>query len=88
MDTKMAAMAMEKNRIRNRLQITAPMELDAVNGVDPVTEATENGLIVEATLEEVEAALQAAAATPGTDDDKAAMQLRHRGSYRFYSDAQ
>jgi hypothetical protein len=36
-------------------------------------------------LEEVENALAKAAATPDTDDDKQALILRHRGSYRFFS---
>jgi hypothetical protein len=61
------------------------MEQQLENGLDPVEEARENGFIIEATLEQVEAALAAAATTPDLEDDKRALDLKHRGSYRFYS---
>ena len=81
----LAAMEKEQKRIVDRLQISAPMELELENGVDPVLEAYRSGYIVDATLEEVEAAMKAAAATPELEDDKAALRLRHRGSYRFFA---
>lgn len=71
--------------VQRRVNMAAPMELELENGVDPVAEAEKNGFIIEATLEQVEAALAAAAATPDTEDDKRALELRHRGSYRFFS---
>lgn len=79
------AMEREQKRIVARLQISAPMEIELENGIDPVAEAYRSGYIVDATLEEVEAALKAAAATPELEDDKAALRLRHRGSYRFFA---
>jgi len=57
---------------------------DPSTGVDIIKELSDSGVIVPATLEEVEAALAAAALTPETDDDKAALILKHRGSYRFF----
>lgn len=71
--------------VLKRVGVAAPMELDLDNGVDPIEEAVKNGFIVEATLAQVEAALAAAAATPDLEDDKRALELRHRGSYRFFS---
>jgi hypothetical protein len=78
-------METEQERISERLQISAPMEVELVNGVDPVMEAYENGFIIEATLEQVEAALAAAAKTPDLEDDLKALELKHRGSYRFFA---
>lgn len=79
-------MVSKQQDIIKRLGMSAPMELPEPGEVDFVAEAQANGWIVEATLEEVEAALKAAAATPSPDDDAAAMRLVHRGSYRFYLD--
>lgn len=70
--------------IIQRLCISAPMELELENGVDPVAEARGNGLILDVSLEQVEAALAAAAKTPELEDDQRAMNLKHWGSYRFY----
>jgi hypothetical protein len=78
-------MEKEQVRIAQRLQMSAPMEIELVNGKDPILEAYEDGFIIEATLEQVEAALAAAATTPDPEDDLAAQELRHRGSYRFFS---
>lgn len=78
-------MKAEQKLISERLHITAPMEIEFVNGIDPVMEAYENGFIIEATLEQVEAALDAAANTPDEEDDLEALELKHRGSYRFFS---
>lgn len=77
-------MEAEQRRIAERLGMSAPMEIELVNGIDPVVEALENGFIIEATLEEVEAALAKAAATPQKEDDIEAYRLVHRGSYRFF----
>lgn len=70
--------------VQERVEMSAPMELEIEAGVDPVIEAVELGLIVDVSLEEVEAALAAAAATPEIEDDQRAMLLKHRGSYRFF----
>jgi hypothetical protein len=59
------------------LEVTEPGD----TGID---DAYNEGIIVDATLEEVEAALAAAAATPGFEDDIAAKRLAHRGSYRYF----
>ena len=82
-----AEVAMEEDiqDVQERVHMAAPMEQRLENGVDPVEEARANGFIIEATLEQVEAALAAAAATPDLEDDKRALDLKHRGSYRFYS---
>lgn len=84
-ETTMRIMVGEQKRIQERLQISAPMEIELENGVDPVLEARENGFIIEATLEEVEAALAAAAKTTDPQDDLTAQELKHRGSYRFFT---
>lgn len=81
---RIARMEEEQKRIADRLGMSAPMEIELVNGIDPVTEALNDGFIVEATLEEVEAALAKAAATPETTDDVEAYRLAHRGSYRYF----
>ena len=73
--------------VGDRVQMSAPMAIEIDAGVDPVLEAVSLGLIVEATLEQVEAALAAAAATPDPEDDLRALELKHRGSYRFFCDA-
>lgn len=71
--------------VQERVHMAAPMEQQPENGVDPVEEARENGFIIEATLEQLEAAPAAAAAPSDPEDDKLALDLKHRGSYRFYS---
>jgi len=75
-------------KVRSRLGIPAPMDAsettDPITGYDPMLELHQSGLIVPATLEEVEAALEAAAATPDPEDDRAALRIKHRGSYRFF----
>ncbi|MFK7849666.1 MAG: hypothetical protein AB8D78_01710 [Akkermansiaceae bacterium] len=58
---------------------------DSSTDAASLRELEESGFIIPATLEEVEAALKAAALTPETEDDKAALILKHRGSYRFSS---
>ncbi len=77
-------MEAERKRIAERVGMSAPMEVELVNGKDPIREAVENGFIVEATLEEVEAALAAALRTSDLEDDIAAQRLKHQGSYRYF----
>jgi hypothetical protein len=72
-------------RIGRRLGMSAPMEIEKFDGRDPVDDLVASGFIIEATLEEVESALAAAAATPDLEDDKRALDLKQRGSYRFYA---
>jgi hypothetical protein len=84
-DRAEVAMKEDIQDVQERVHMAAPMEQQLENGLDPVEEARENGFIIEATLEQVEAALAAAATTPDLEDDKRALDLKHRGSYRFYS---
>ncbi len=72
--------------VQDRVQMSAPMAIETEAGIDPVVEAVNLGLIVDATLEQVEAALAAAAATSDPEDDLRALELKHRGSYRFFCD--
>ena len=83
-EARIARMEEEQKRIADRLGMSAPMEIELIDGVDPVMEAMQKGLIIEATLEEVEAALAKAAATPDTADDIEAHRLKHGGSYRYF----
>lgn len=78
-------MEKEQARIAARLGMSAPMEIETVNGRDPVAELIQSGFVIEATLEQVESALAAAAATPDPEDDQYALELKHRGSYRFFA---
>ena len=78
-------MDQEGMEITRRVGIAAALNLPEEGGEDPLIEAVKNGFIVEITLAEVEDALAKAAATPDSDDDKQALILRHRGSYRFFS---
>ena len=77
-----------KMKILSRVGMSAPLDAtettDPITGVDSIQELYDSGFIIPATLEEVEAALKAAAMTPETEDDTAALILRHRGSYRFF----
>lgn len=82
---EVARMDHEKLKISSRLGMSAPMEIDVEGGPDPVMALYDAGVIVEVTLEEVEQALAAAVSTPGVEDDKMALDLKHRGSYRFFA---
>jgi hypothetical protein len=71
--------------IRDRLGMPAMLEESG----DPAQEAEiaelhSSGWIVEATVDEVAAALDAAKATPTPDDDVAARILAHRASCRYF----
>lgn len=81
-------MKQQENRIIRRLGISAPIDvsetMDPATEIDTIRELYDSGFIVPATLEQVEAALQAAALTPEPEDDQAALILKHRGSYRFF----
>lgn len=81
-----ALMDSKKAEILKRVGMSAPMEQPEAGEEDFVAEAQKNGLIIEVSLEEVEAALKAAAATPSHEDDIVAMRLMQWGSYRFYLD--
>lgn len=77
-------MERRQKEITSRVGMSAPMEAPEEGELDVVAMAYEQGWIIEATLEEVEGALKAAAATPSTEDDVEAMTLAHRGSYRYF----
>ena len=83
---RVALMDRKQAEISKRVGMSSCLEISDAGGEDFVATALEKGLIVEATLEEVEAALKAAAATPQREDDLAAMNLAHWGSYRFFVD--
>lgn len=73
------------NDVRDRLHMPAMLEISD----DPAEEAEiaelyRSGWITEATVEEVEAALKAAAATTTLEDDVAARILAHRASCRYF----
>ena len=78
-----AQMDEAKIEVFERVGISAPMDLEMIHGVDSVEEARKLGLIVDVTLEEVEAALADAATTPEVEDDIEALRLKHFGSYPF-----
>jgi hypothetical protein len=81
-------MEARKMEILSRVGMSAPLDAtettDPITGVDSVQELYDSGFIIPATLEDVEAALHAAAQTPEAEDDTAALILMHRGSYRFF----
>ena len=79
-------MVAKQASIIQRVRMSAPLEFPVAGEEDFVKQAEADGWIIEATLLEVEAALKAAAATPGVEDDIAAKILAHRGSYRYYLD--
>lgn len=83
---RVAAMDRKQGEISRRVGMSSCLEISNAGGEDFVAMAQEKGLIVEVTLDEVEAALKAAAATPQREDDLAAMNLAHWGSYRFFLD--
>ncbi len=87
-DAALARMESKKESIIQRLGMSAPMELPEAGEEDFITKAQEEGWMIEVTLEEVEAALKAAATTASIEDDIVAKRLAHRGSYRFYLDEQ
>lgn len=69
--------------VSSRVGMPVLMELSSALEDDFVEKGIASGRIIDVTLEEVEAALQAAAQTEGVEDDIAAQLLKHRGSYRF-----
>ena len=84
---KIDRMVSKQAEIIKRLGLSAPMEAPEAGEGDFVAEAVAQGIIVEVTLEEVVAAMDAAAATPSNKDDLAAMRLAHFGSYRYFVEA-
>lgn len=85
-ETPSQRMEARQQEIFERIGLPAPMELPEPGEPDFAAEAIESGWIMEVTLEEVEAALEAAKATPSREDDVVAMRMAHRGSYRFFLD--
>ena len=81
-----AKMDQDEREVEQRVRMSAPMELELENGVDPIAAAVKEGFIIEVSLENVEAAVAAAVLTPDPEDDQRALELMHRGSYRFFVD--
>ncbi|MES2995810.1 MAG: hypothetical protein V4733_03275 [Verrucomicrobiota bacterium] len=84
-DPGMVAIRAAEDDIRRRIGM--PVQL--VAGVDPgmdaeIEEMRRTGWLVDVTVEEIEAVLQAAAATSEIEDDQAATELAHRASCRFF----
>lgn len=73
------------SEVRTRLHRPAMLEVSEDPGDEAeIMELYNSGWIIQATVDEVEAALQAAAATPDTEDDRAALVLAHRASCRYF----
>jgi hypothetical protein len=71
--------------IRKRLHLPAMLEDHGNEGEEmEIAELYHSGWIIKASIKEVEAALQAAAATPNLDDDIEARILAHRASCRYF----
>jgi hypothetical protein len=81
-----AEMELKQDQIGERIEMSAPMDLEQTNGIDPLAEAIDKGMIVEITLAEAEAELAAAAATADPQDDAEASERAHFGSFRFFPD--
>ncbi|GAA5121172.1 hypothetical protein JIN84_00345 [Luteolibacter yonseiensis] len=73
------------SEIRTRLHRPAMLEVSD-NPADEaeIAELYHSGWIIDATVDEVEAALQAAEATPEPEDNVAALILAHRASCRYF----
>ena len=82
---RIARMDREKKRISERLGVSSPMEREFVNGKDILADVIASGYLIETTLDEVEAALKQASQTADLEDDKAALELMHRGTFRFFA---
>lgn len=74
------------SEIRTRLNMSSALEIlpEEENEENIPAKLLEEGWIVEASVEQVEAALKAAVATPETTDDIPAARLAHRASCRFF----
>ena len=73
------------SEMRRRLHMPVMLEVsDDPSEEAEIMELYRSGWIVEATVDEVEAAIDAAAATPEIEDDIAARILAHRASCRFF----
>ena len=84
-EARVSRMEARINLIASRLGMAAPMEKGFPYEERMIARNLADGTIVEVTLEEVEAAVAAAATTPDTQDDIAAERLKHCGSYRFFA---
>ncbi len=80
----LAQMERDEAEIGSRLKMSAPMELYLVNGEDPIMEGVKNGMIIDVSLDKVEADLAAAAATSDRQDDMWASEQAHRAAFRFF----
>lgn len=90
-DENAAAVAAEAKLDQAVAEVTTRLHMPAMLEIseDPAQEAEiaelhQSGWIVDATVDEVESALQAAAATPELEDNIAALILAHRASCRFF----
>jgi len=73
------------SEVRTRLHRPAMLEVSEDAGDEAeIMELYNSGWIIKASVAEVEAALQAAAATPDVEDDRAALILAHRASCRYF----
>ncbi len=86
-ETDPQALAQALNRaalaIRTGAKVAPLLEVEGGDG-HAVEEPDADGWIVDVTLDEVVAALAAAAKTPGSEDDIVAKRMAHRGSYRYF----
>jgi hypothetical protein len=82
---RIARMEAEQKRLAERLRVSSPMEREIVNGKDLLADAVSSGYLIEVTAEQVEKALQDASLTATLEDDKAALDLLHRGTFRFFA---
>jgi hypothetical protein len=81
------ALLIKEQEVRTRLRMPAMLQVsEDPSEEEEIQELYRSGWIIEASLEEVEAAIKAAAATPSPDDDVAAKILAHRASCRFFMD--
>lgn len=80
-----AKLEQASSEVRARLHMPAMLEMTDNPADDAeIAELYQSGWIIDATVEEVEAALKAAAATPGPEDDSAALVFAHRASCRYF----
>lgn len=92
-ETTEAIGAAEVRAVEQEIERRIGMPAQLGEGVDAtidqeIAHMQESGWMIEATVEQVEAALQAARETPDPQDDRAALILAHRASCRFYVDSE
>ena len=84
-DARVSRMDARINLLASRLGMAAPMEENSLLDSEDLRRKYAEGMIVDATIEQVESAISAAAKTPGTGDDIDALILKHRGTYRYFA---